>query len=108
MYGKISEPNRLKTDDDRSFKMSIVGVSRSEWQLVISALKELAETNEQVLANEKLNAVKRVTQCMQDLISGGSDGIELRECQPHEVITRKATKAERAMLRAQLANGHTK
>lgn len=99
MYGYGYKPNKLKTDDDRSFQMKIVGVSRSEWQSVISALEEWSEMKKQAPELEQLKSIKRAARCMRDLIAGGSDGLELRECRPDEVIIRKPTRAEMKVIR---------
>jgi hypothetical protein len=97
MYGY--KPNKLKADDDRSFQMKIIGVSRSEWQSVIAALEEWSEIKKQAPEVEQLKSIERAARCMRDLIAGGSDGFELRECRPDEVIIRKPTRAEMKLIR---------
>lgn len=99
MYGYGHKPNKLKADNDRSFQMKIVGVSRSEWRSVVTALEEWSEINKQDAEGEQFKSVERAARCMHDLIAGGSDGLELRECRPDEVIIRKPTRAEMKLIR---------
>lgn len=74
MYGYGYKPNKLKADDDRSFQMKIIGVSRSEWQTVIVALEEWNEIKSQDADVVQLKAVERAARCMRDLIAGGAMG----------------------------------
>lgn len=101
MYGYRygHKPNKLKADDDRSFQMKIVGVSRAEWQSVISALEEWSATKKQASELEQLKSVERAASCMRGLIASSSDGYQLSECHPDEVIIRKPTRAEMKLIR---------
>lgn len=100
------QPNKLKADNDRSFQMKIVGVSRSEWQSVIRALEEWKQLKGGDVDAQQLCAVERGAGCMRNLIAGGSDGLELRECTASEAITRKPTRAELRLI-SQLQKSNT-
>ena len=98
MYGYGYKPNKLKADDDRSFQMKIVGVSRSEWQSILDALEEWKQTKGRNKDAQR-SAVERGVRCMRSLIDGDSDGFELRECPADQVIIRKPTRAEMKIIR---------
>lgn len=99
MHGYGYKPNKFKADNDRSFQMKIVGVSRSDWQSVIRALEEWQQLKGGNADAQQLGAVERGAGCMHNLIAGGSDGLELREYTAAEAITRKPTRAELKIIR---------
>jgi hypothetical protein len=97
LYGYNHTPNKLKEDDDLSFRMNIGGLSRAQWRLIIAAIRHWQANCADQSDTSQARAVEQAARSMQGLIDNGSNGYSIQYSD--KFITRKPTRAEMKEIR---------